>query len=67
MAISIQRNTNIEPDQMQIIQAVFDAVVAARGLDKKSDEAGALASRLVSLFQSGVHDREALQKMAEYL
>ncbi|PII37710.1 hypothetical protein T190_31755 [Sinorhizobium meliloti CCBAU 01290] len=37
---------------------------AERELDRDCDEAEFLAARLISLFQSGVHDREMLRRVA---
>lgn len=57
----------ILPDQIEMIESVFDELLQARGLDRSSEEAELLAARLLGMFQSGIHDRDALRQMSDYL
>ncbi|OOG62004.1 hypothetical protein B0E45_31860 [Sinorhizobium sp. A49] len=57
----------IGPDQLQDIQDIFDELIRSRRMEAKSEEAETLAARLVSLYQSGIQDREALRQMADFL
>ncbi|WP_245317904.1 hypothetical protein [Ensifer sp. 1H6] len=55
------------PDDFEKIEAVFRELVRERHLALDSEEADMLAARLISLFQSGIHDHEALKQTAEFL
>ena len=58
------RTEMITPDDFEKIDGVFREMVQERNLAFDSEEAIALAARLISLFQSGIHDQAALKLMA---
>lgn len=55
------------PEQLKQLQGIFDEIILSRRMDAKSEDAETLAARLVSLYQSGIHDRDALRRMAGFL
>jgi len=57
----------ILPDQIELVESVFDELLRARGLDRSSKEAELLAARLLGMFGSGIYDRDALRQMADCL
>ncbi|RDL47894.1 hypothetical protein BLJAPNOD_05119 [Ensifer sp. M14] len=57
----------ILPDQVELVETVFNDLLRTRRLERSSEEAELLAARLLNLFQSGIHDRDALRQMAEYI
>ncbi|OMQ41692.1 hypothetical protein [Ensifer sp. 1H6] len=54
----------VTPDDVKQIECVFREMVQERHLAFDSDEAVTLAAHLISLFQSGIHDHDALKQMA---
>ncbi|WP_156612985.1 hypothetical protein [Ensifer sp. Root142] len=58
------RTEMITPYDFEKIDGVFREMVQERNLAFDSEEAIALAARLISLFQSGIHDQAALKLMA---
>ncbi|KQU95988.1 hypothetical protein ASD00_19735 [Ensifer sp. Root31] len=60
------RTEMVTPDDFEKINLVFREMVQERDLAVNGEEAIALA-RLVSLFQSGIHDQAALKLMASYV
>ncbi|KQW72586.1 MULTISPECIES: hypothetical protein [Ensifer] len=61
------RTEIITPDDFKQIESVFREMVQERHLAFDSDDAVTLAAHLISLFQSGIHDHDALKQMAGYL
>ncbi len=51
----------LEPEELDLLQRVFDATSAEVGIEKKSRQAEGLAATLLKLFQSGVRDEQKLQ------
>lgn len=51
----------LTPDDLDLLQTVFDEQIKARGLKCDCDEAKAIATRLVELFQAGVREVNQLQ------
>ncbi len=58
------RREIITPDDFKQIECIFREMVQERNLAVDSEEAVELAARLISLFQSGIHDENALKLMA---
>ncbi len=54
----------ILPDDVSLLKEIFTQLVIERGLNRDCEDAEHIAVRLISLFQSGVHDREMLHEMA---
>lgn len=53
----------VEPDELDMLQGIFEEVCRNRGIIKGSDTATQLASDLIHLFQTGVRDPQKLQAM----
>ncbi len=53
----------LTPQDLDLLQAIFDEQFKARGLKCDCDEAKALAPKLVELFQAGVRETNQLQDM----
>ncbi|WP_172716857.1 MULTISPECIES: hypothetical protein [Neorhizobium] len=51
----------LQPEDLQMIQRVFDVTCAAGGIRKKSPQAEGLAATLLELFQSGIRDEHKLE------
>jgi len=51
----------LQPEDLDLLQRVFDATCAEAGIEKKSRQAEGLAATLLKLFQSGVRDEQKLQ------
>ena len=49
-----------EPEDLGILQRIFDQACKARGYARDSAEAGALAAEIVSLFGNGIVNEGAL-------
>ncbi|CAN7761520.1 hypothetical protein C6558_13045 [Ensifer sp. NM-2] len=58
------RSEIITPDDFKQIECVFREIVQEKHLAVDSEEAVELAARLIGLFQSGIHDHDALKLMA---
>jgi hypothetical protein len=54
----------IMPDGIKFLDEVLTQVLTERGLDRDCEDAELVAGRLISLFQSGVRDRDMLRKMS---
>jgi hypothetical protein len=48
----------LDPEQIAVLQEIFDAACARLDLDPKSPEAESVAQRLVAAHQSGTLDRK---------
>ncbi|WP_312367037.1 hypothetical protein [Ensifer sp.] len=66
MSLSHHRDA-IFPEQMTEVADIFSELLQQRGLSRSSEEAELLAARLLSLYQSGIHDREPLRQMAGFI
>jgi hypothetical protein len=51
----------IMPEDLEMLQRVFDAAIARMALDKHAPEASILATRLMHLFLRGVRNEEDLR------
>ncbi len=51
----------LQPEELDLLQRVFDVTCAEAGIGKKSRQAEGLAATLLKLFQSGVRDEQKLQ------
>ncbi|WP_173422461.1 hypothetical protein [Ensifer adhaerens] len=63
----LHRNDTILPDQMRLLDDVFVELLRSRGLERSSKEAELLATRLMSLYQNGIREKDDLRQMASYL
>ncbi len=54
----------ISPAEVAMISQAFDQLLEEYRIPPESEEAEALASRLFSIYQSGVHDIDLLKKIA---
>jgi hypothetical protein len=60
----LQTNARIvQPDELRILQNIFDDLCSARGIEHDSVAASDAASFLISAFQSGVTDEERLRRV----
>ncbi len=55
----------ILPEELDMLGAVFEQLLGEYQLTVNSDQAEALAARLIELYQSGVRDVTALRAMAK--
>lgn len=53
----------LQPEELNMLQRVFDVTCAAAGIRKNSPQAEGLAATLLKLFQSGVRDEHQLEAM----
>ena len=60
------RQEIIEPDDFNKIESVFRELVRQKGIALESEEADALAARLIGLYQSGIQDADALKQVMSY-
>ncbi|SFH27245.1 hypothetical protein [Ensifer sp. OV372] len=56
------RSGYILPDDFNVVSTVFEKVVAARNIDRHSDEAECLARQALSLFMNGNRDAWELER-----
>ncbi|MHC2356170.1 hypothetical protein ACVMB3_005692 [Sinorhizobium meliloti] len=54
----------IMPDGVSLLDEILTQLLTERGLGRDCEDAELVAVRLISLFQSGVRDRDMLRKMA---
>ena len=54
-----------EPEDLALLQKLFDEVCVARGYVPDSEQAEFLALLIVTLFQSGIVDETSLRKALE--
>lgn len=57
----------VHPDQLSLLQQVFDAACAQHQISKASPDGEALALILVNSLQKGMSEKEALASLAETL
>ncbi|MGF9693858.1 MULTISPECIES: hypothetical protein [unclassified Rhizobium] len=57
----------VNPDQLSLLQQVFDAACAEHQINKASADGEALALILVNSLQKGMSEKEALASLAEAL
>jgi len=57
----------VNPEQLSLLQQVFDQACAEHRIDKDSPDAEALALILVNSLQKGSNDKEKLAALAEAL
>jgi hypothetical protein len=57
----------VNPDQLSLLQQVFDAACAQHQISKSSPDGEALALILVNSLQKGMSEKEALASLAETL
>ncbi|CAN7736021.1 hypothetical protein [Neorhizobium sp. LjRoot104] len=50
----------LQPEELDLLQRVFDVTCAEVGIEKKSLQAEGLAATLLKLFQSGMRDEKEL-------
>jgi len=55
----------LQPEELDLLQRVFDVTCAEAGIEKKSRQAEGFAAMLLKLFQSGVRDEQKLKAAAE--
>ncbi|MBD9491545.1 hypothetical protein [Ensifer sp. ENS11] len=60
------RQEIIQPDDFNKIESVFRELVRQKGIALESEEADALAARLIGLYQSGIQDADALKQVMSY-
>jgi hypothetical protein len=53
----------IMPDELAMLQRVFDAALARKGHPRTSMEASILAARVLTLFLRGVRDEQQLREL----
>jgi hypothetical protein len=51
----------LQPEELNMLQRVFDVTCAAADIPKKSPQAEGLAATLFELFQSGIRDENQLK------
>ncbi|MDQ0135060.1 hypothetical protein J2T08_002981 [Neorhizobium galegae] len=51
----------LQPEELDLLQRVFDVTCAQVGIEKKSRQAEGLAATLLKLFQSGMRDEKELE------
>lgn len=56
-------STPISPDELQLLQDVFDQILSQRGLEKTQEDAVVLAAELVRLYELGVRDSQSLRAL----
>lgn len=66
MPTQLVRNP-VNPDQLTILQQVFDEACAEHHIEKSSPDAEALALILVNSLQKGADEKEKLSALAETL
>lgn len=66
MPTQLVRNP-VNPDQLNLLQQVFDDACAEHHIDKDSPDAEALALILVNSLQKGSSEKEQLSAIAEVL
>jgi hypothetical protein len=54
----------IMPDGIIFLDEILTQLLTERGLGRDCEDADFVAGRLISLFQSGIRDRDMLRKMA---
>ncbi|WP_324764030.1 hypothetical protein SO078_16570 (plasmid) [Sinorhizobium meliloti] len=59
-----QQPDAIMPDGINFLDEVLTQLMTERGLGRDCEDAELVAVRLISLFQSGIRDRDMLRKMA---
>jgi hypothetical protein len=52
----------IRPEELRLLQSIFDDLCAAKGIEHDSVAATDTASFLISAYQSGVTDEERLRR-----
>ena len=57
----------VNPEQLSLLQQVFDQTCAEHHIDKSSPDAEALALILVNSLQKGSDDKEKLRALADTL
>ncbi|MFN7093710.1 MAG: hypothetical protein ACK4P4_24560 [Allorhizobium sp.] len=57
----------VHPDQLTLLQQVFDTACAQHEISKESPDGEALALILVNSLQKGMSEKEALASLAEAL
>jgi len=57
----------VNPEQLMLLQEVFDTTCADHEIDKASPDAEALALILVNSLQKGSNDKDQLEALAEAL
>ena len=58
-----QRNGGIiQPEELRLLQSIFDDLCAAKGIEHDSVAATDTAFFLISIYQSGVTDEERLRR-----
>lgn len=55
--------TVVEPEELDLLQGIFQEICNQRGISKGSETATQLASDLIHLFQTGIRDPQKLQAM----
>lgn len=53
----------IEPEELDMLQRVFDNICEMRHFRKKTDEAVELAAMVMNLYQHGIRDEQQLLAM----
>ncbi|MDR6820318.1 hypothetical protein J2X76_005515 [Neorhizobium sp. 2083] len=51
----------LQPEELDMLQRVFDVACVEAGIQKKSRQAEGLAATLLQLFQSGIHNEQDLE------
>lgn len=55
----------IKPDQIQMLQRVFDRVAENRGVSQQSDDAANLASVIIDYYQHGIAEEDQLLRLMQ--
>lgn len=66
MPMQLIRNP-VNPEQLSLLQEVFDHTCAEHAIDKESPDAEALALILVNSLQKGSDEKDKLEALAEAL
>ncbi|WP_051904001.1 hypothetical protein [Neorhizobium vignae] len=59
--VSFTHGEPLQPEELDLLQRVFDLTCTEVGIEKKSRQAEGLAATLLKLFQSGMRDEEELE------
>ncbi|KAA9384130.1 hypothetical protein [Neorhizobium galegae] len=59
--VSFTSGDPLQPEELDLLQRVFDLTCAEVGIEKKSRQAEGLAATLLKLFQSGTRDERELK------
>lgn len=64
MPITQLANGTFEPEEIAVLQEMFDQLCSLRGITRRSPEATTAAESLMGAYQSGLRGDELLQALA---